>query len=295
MRRKLGIPKSPIREAIRHRIRETSRMDREMPLEPAVTEVVVDLPGWDKVKPRIPDTPQRRELERSRSVREIVFGMQDGILTTLGIIVGVGEASGARTEVFLSGFLAMLAGALSMAVGEYLGAKSEREVVLAAIALEKSEMASDPQGEFAEQVAYYMMKGFSAEESQMIVRRLTQHPDIYLYEMMRDEFGIDPREAEGADLRGPLAMGGSFVLGSLLPILAFALPVSMETSSFLALVLAVLGLFSVGFYAARNTDRSGVMKGLEIVAFGVVVFIASYLAGRFIPPLFGMAPVSVGG
>jgi vacuolar iron transporter family protein len=270
-------------------------MDRQRPFEPDVTEIVVDLPGWQTVKPRIPDTQQRRTLERSRSVREIVFGMQDGILTTLGIIVGVSEASGARTDVFLSGFLAMLAGALSMAVGEYLGAKSEREVVQAAIAMEKAEMAADPQGEFAEQVAYYMMKGFSAEESQMIVRRLTQHPEIYLYEMMRDEFGIDPREAENADLRGPLAMGGSFVVGSLLPILAFLLPIGLQTASFFSLVLAVLGLFGVGFYAARNTDRNPVMKGLEIVLYGVVVFAASYLAGRFVPPLFGLAPVSVGG
>lgn len=270
-------------------------MERDLPFEPASTDIVVDLPGWEKVKPRIPDTQQRRDLEKSRSVREIVFGVQDGILTTLGIIVGVSEASGARAEVFLSGFLAMLAGALSMAVGEYLGAKSEREVVQAAIAMEKAEMAADPQGEFAEQVAYYMMKGFSAEEAQMIVRRLTQHPDIYLYEMMRDEFGIDPREAEGTDLRGPVAMGASFVFGSLLPILAFVLPVSIGTSSFLALVLAVLGLFGVGFYAARNTNRNAVMKGLEIVAYGVVVFVASFLAGRFIPPLFGMAPVSLGG
>jgi len=268
---------------------------KETPRAPEITDVVVDLPGWQKVKPRIPDTPQRRTLERSRSVREIVFGAQDGILTTLGIIVGVGEASGARADVLISGFLAMLAGATSMAVGEYLGAKSEREVVQAAITMEKAEMAADPQGEFAEQVAYYMMKGFSAEESQMIVRRLTQHPDIYLYEMMRDEFGIDPREADDTDLRGPIAMGGSFVAGSFIPILAYLIPLGMNLSSVLSLALAVAALFSVGLFAARNTDRNPIAKGLEIVAYGVIVFVLSYLCGHFIPPLFGHAPVSVGG
>ena len=102
------------------------------PQEPVVTEIVVDVPGWQSVKPRIPDTLQRRRLEEQRSVREIVFGAQDGILTTLGIITGVGVAEGARSAVFISGFLAMLAGALSMAVGEYLGGRSEREVVQAA-------------------------------------------------------------------------------------------------------------------------------------------------------------------
>ncbi|HEY5340524.1 MAG TPA: VIT1/CCC1 transporter family protein [Candidatus Aquilonibacter sp.] len=264
-------------------------------ITPPVTDVIVDVPHWQKVKPRIPDTPQRRRLEKQRSVREVVFGAQDGILTTLGLITGVGVAEGARSAVFISGFLAMLAGALSMAVGEYLGGKSEREVVQATIRMEMGEMEADPQGEFAEQVAYYKMKGFSSEESKMIVGRLVQHPEIYLYEMVRDEFGIDPREAEAASLRGPFAMGASFAIGSLVPIVAYIIPLPMPQSTLLALVLAVITLFGVGYYAAANTDRNPVMKGLEIVAFGVVVFIASYLAGHYVPPLFGHAPVAVGG
>jgi vacuolar iron transporter family protein len=264
-------------------------------MDPNMPDIVVDIPGWQNVKARIPDTPQRRTLERQRSVREIVFGAQDGILTTLGIITGVGVAEGTRSAVFISGFLAMLAGALSMAVGEYLGGKSEREVVQASIAMEKDEMAADPQGEFAEQVAYYKMKGFSSEEAQMIVRRLTQHPEIYLYEMMRDEFGIDPREAEATSLRAPIAIGASFAGGSLIPIIAYLVPLSMTGSTLLALALAVIGLFVVGYRAARNTDRNPVSKGLEIVAWGVVVFVVSYAAGHYIPPLFGLQPVSVGG
>ncbi|HTA40148.1 MAG TPA: VIT1/CCC1 transporter family protein [Candidatus Acidoferrales bacterium] len=262
---------------------------------PPIREVVVDVPGWRSVKPRIPDTPQRRTLERQRSVREIVFGLQDGILTTLGIITGVGVAEADRSAVFISGFLALLAGALSMAAGEYLGGKSEREVVQATIDMEKAEMAADPQAEFSEQVAYYKLKGFSAEEAQMIVSRLTQHPEIYLYEMMRDEFGIDPRMAESAGLRAPIAMGASFAAGSLIPIVAFLLPVSMATSTILSLICAIAGLFSVGYYAATLSKRNPFMKGLEVVLFGCVVFALSYLAGHYIPPLFGHAPVAVGG
>jgi len=269
--------------------------DPSNPEAPLIEDVVVDVPGWQQVKPRIPDTQQRRTLERQRSVREIVFGVQDGILTTLGIITGVGVAEGQRSAVFISGFLALLAGALSMGVGEYLGRKSEREVIRATIEMEKREMAEDPQAEFAEQVAYYKLKGFSADEAQMIVRRLTQHPDIYLYEMMRDEFGIDPREADEADLRGPLAMGGSYALGSLVPILAFVIPFSMATSTLVALAFAVAGLFAVGYYAGTLSHRTPWRKGLEVAAFGCAVFVASYLAGHYVPPLFGHAPVSVGG
>ncbi len=264
-------------------------------MTPAVEKVVVDVPGWQQIRPRIPDTQQRRTLERRRSIREIVFGVQDGILTTLGIITGVGVAEGQRSAVLISGFLALLAGALSMGVGEYLGRKSEREVVQATIDMEKREMAEDPQGEFTEQVAYYKLKGFSAEEAEMIVKRLTQHPEIYLYEMVRDEFGIDPREAEDAGLRGPLAMGLSYGAGALVPIVAFVLPLSMPHATFASLLLALAGLFAVGYYAGTLSERNAFGKGLEVVLYGCVVFILSYLAGHFIPPLFGHAPVSVGG
>lgn len=260
-----------------------------------VEDVVVDLPGWQAVKPRIPDTPQRRTLEKQRSIRETVFGVQDGILTTLGIITGVGVAEGERSAVLISGFLAMLAGALSMGVGEYLGRKSEREVVQATIDMEKGEMAAHPQAEFAEQVAYYKLKGFSAEEAQMIVRRLVQHPDIYLYEMVRDEFGIDPREADDSGLRGPLVMAGSFAIGSFVPILAFLLPIAMSASNFVALSLAVLVLFGVGYYAGTLGNRNPFQKGLVIALYGCGIFALSYLAAHFIPPLFGHAPVAVGG
>jgi vacuolar iron transporter family protein len=262
---------------------------------PVVTNVVVDTPGWQRVKPRIPDTPQRRTLEKQRSVREVVFGVQDGILTTLGIITGVGVAEGARSAVLISGGIALLAGALSMGVGEYLGGKSEREIVQATIEMEKAEMAADPQGEFSEQVAYYKLKGFSSDEAKMIVERLATHPDIYLYEMMRDEFGIDPRVAEQTSLRAPFAMAGSYALGSLIPMLGFFLPIAMNVSRGASLVCAVAGLFAVGLYASRNTNRNPIAKGLEIVAFGCVVFLLSYLAGQYIPPIFGHSPVAAAG
>jgi len=221
--------------------------------------------------------------------------MQDGILTTLGIITGVGVAEGDRSAVFISGFLALLAGSLSMGVGEYLGRKSEREVVQATIELEKREMAADPQGEFKEQVAFYRLKGFSADEAEMIVRRLTKLPDIYLYEMVRDEFGIDPREADDEGLRGPISMSGSFAIGSLVPILAFTLPLSIFGSTLVSLLFALLALFGVGYYAGTLSERSPIGKAFEVALYGCGVFVLSYLVGHFIPPLFGHAPVPVGG
>lgn len=259
-------------------------MGEEVPEFP----VVVDTPGWHRIKPRIPDTPQRRRLERQRSVREIVFGAKDGILTTMGVVTGVGVASGGRLAVLVSGLVALIAGALSMAVGEYQGAKSEREVVQASIDMERREMEQHPKDEFAEQVAYYKLKGFSADEAHMIVSRLVKNPEIYLYEMMRDEFGIDPRVAESSDITPALAMGFSYSAGSVIPIIPyFFAQISHRTAVYLSLAFALAGLFGIGVYAGSLSEKNKWLRGLEIALYGSVVFGLSFLAGHFIPPIFG--------
>jgi len=241
--------------------------------------------------PRIPDTPQRRELEQQRRVREIVFGVQDGILTTMGIVTFFGVAAGARATVLAAGIVALIAGALSMAVGEYQGSKSEREVVRASIEMEKREMAANPKEEFAELVAFYKLKGFSADEAHTIVSRLAKNPEIYLYEMMRDEFGIDPRVAESSAVWPAMAMGLSYGAGSLVPIVPYVLPgIAPATAVMSSLALALAGLFGIGVYAGRLSTRNTWLRGLEIAFFGSIVFAVSFLAGYFVPLLFHQKP-----
>ncbi|MHB1550080.1 MAG: VIT1/CCC1 transporter family protein [Vulcanimicrobiaceae bacterium] len=255
----------------------------------------MDAADWRHVQPRIPDTPQRRQLERQRSVRNFVFGAKDGILTTMGILTGIGIASGGRLTVIISGLLALIAGALSMGVGEYQGSKSEREVVQASVDVERGEMEAHPQEEFAEQVAYYKVKGFSSEEAQMIVTRLTKNPEIYLYEMMRDEFGIDPRVAEQSGLFPAFAMAGSYALGSVIPIVPYFVGVPLAHAVFASGIFALCGLFGIGAVAGRMGGRNPWLRGLEIAMYGTVVFVISFLAGHYIPPLFGYTPMGLGG
>ncbi len=244
---------------------------------------------------RIPDTPERQRLERQRSIREVVFGAQDGILTTLGIVTGVGSAASDRSLIVITGLLSLFVGAVSMGVGEYLGGKSEREVVQNAIALEQREMAEMPDEEFAEQVAYYRLKGFTDGEAIMIVERLQKNPDIWLHEMVRDEFGIDVRESEGRGLRESFAMAGSFALGAVLPVVPYVGGLTLGNAMWLALGLAAAALFGIGYYAGTLSRRNSILKGLEIVLFGGGVFAFSWALGHYVPALFGHAPVGIGG
>jgi VIT1/CCC1 family predicted Fe2+/Mn2+ transporter len=245
-------------------------------------------------RPRMPDTPERSRLERERSIREVIFGMQDGVLTTLGIVTGVGAAQPDRAEILLTGIVALIVGTISMGVGEFLGGKSEREVVLNAIRLEQREMIEKPDDEFREQVAYYRLKGFTLDESTMIVNRLATNPDVWLHEMMRDEFGIDPRIAEDGGLRPSFAMAASFAGGAVVPLIGYLFPVPYTISLVIGIVLAAVGLFAIGAYAGRLSNRNPLAKGAELLGFGALVFLVSLAAGHLIPALFGHAPVNPG-
>jgi VIT1/CCC1 family predicted Fe2+/Mn2+ transporter len=245
-------------------------------------------------QPRMPDTPERSRLERERNIREVIFGMQDGVLTTLGIVTGVGAAQPERSTILLTGIVSLIVGTISMGVGEYLGGKSEREVVRNAIRLEQREMLEKPDDEYHEQVAYYQLKGFTDEEATMIVNRLATNPEVWLHEMMRDEFGIDPRIAEGGGTRASFAMGGSFAAGAIVPLIGYLFPIAYAQSLGIGIALATLGLFAIGAFAGRLSNRNPFKKGLELVAYGALIFCVSFLAGHFIPALFGHAPVAAG-
>ncbi len=244
-----------------------------------------------RAAPRIPDTPERAILERQRSIREVVFGAQDGLLTTLGIVTGVGGATGDRTTIVLTGLISLFVGALSMGAGQYLGVKAEREVVEYWLDHERRELTERFDDEVAEQTAYYRLKGFTPDEARMIVDRLTRNPEIWLHEMVRDEFGIDPRIVEGSRVGSSVAMSGSFAAGALVPILPYLIAALPQTPAlFASLGLAAVALFCVGAIAGRLAHRNVFAKGLEVALFGAGVFGLSYLAGRYVPPLFGLHP-----
>jgi VIT1/CCC1 family predicted Fe2+/Mn2+ transporter len=236
----------------------------------------------------MPDTPERARLERQRSIREIVFGAQDGLMTTLGIVTGVGGALPDRATILLTGLISLLVGTLSMGVGQYLGVKAERDVVEYWLEHERREAFENRSEEVAEQIAYYRLKGFTDVEAQMIVNRLAQNPEIWLHEMMRDEYGVDPRVVDSSAVSPALAIAGSFAAGASIPIVPYMfVTLPQQVAVWFSLALAAIALFAVGAFAAGLAQRNPIRKGLEIAFYGAAVFALSYAAGRFIPPLFG--------
>src|SRR5215216_5522856 len=135
---------------------------------------------------------------RSGTLRAVIFGVSDGLVSNLALVMGVAGASGPTGTdgrfVLLAGIAGLLAGAFSMAAGEYISMQSQRELFERQIALERAEMEAMPEEEEAEMAALYRAKGFRDEEAKVIAHRLFEDPERALDQLIREELGLDPDE-----------------------------------------------------------------------------------------------------
>lgn len=232
---------------------------------------------------------ERREASVLSEIREAVFGAQDGLTSVLAVVSTVGGATGQTFAVLVAGLAATLAGVFSMAAGEYMSSKSQREIFEAQIATEAQEVEERP-GEAEAEVAFMLQEeGLTPEVAARIARDLASSKRALLKTMVEKELGLTVEDDANA-LRGALVMGGSFGLAALVPILPYLfLPVQMAL--YLSVGLAGLVLFGMGALKSRWTRRSWLTSGLEIFALGAVAGIAGYFFGTLLPAALGVAGI----
>ncbi len=230
---------------------------------------------------------ERKEAELLGEIREALFGMQDGLVSTLAVVSTVGAASGDRFAVLVAGIASALAGVFSMAAGEYLSSKSQREIFVAQIENEREEVRDRP-AEAEAEVAYMLeSEGLSEAAARRVAAELAREPTVLLKTMVEKELGLVIEEGPGA-LQGALVMGGSFGLASLVPILPYLfLPIASAPVA--SLLLCGVVVFGIGVVKTRWTKRSPVRSGLEVVALAAFAGIAGYLFGSVLPSLLGFA------
>jgi VIT1/CCC1 family predicted Fe2+/Mn2+ transporter len=234
---------------------------------------------------------ERRESSLLGEIREVVFGAQDGLVSTLAVVATVAGASRESFPVVVAGIASALAGVFSMAAGEYIGSKSQREIYEAQIHNERHEVEERP-GEAEAEVAYMLTEeGLDEDEAARIAAMMARHPEVLLRTMVSRELGIHVEDPGGSVLRGALFMGAAFGLGALVPILPF-LVVPYEVALPVAAVATGLVLFAIGVVKSRWSHRSAVSSGLEVLALGAVAGIAGYLFGTVLPQLLGVAGIS---
>ena len=157
----------------------------------------------------------------SGTLRAIIFGVSDGLVSNLSLVMGVaGAAAGNPSFILLAGIAGLLAGAFSMAAGEYISMQSQRELFERQIALERAEMEAMPEEEEAELAASYRAKGFAPDEAARIAHRIFEDPDNALDMLVREELGLDPDEL-GSPWGAPAGSFVAFALGAVVPVLPY--------------------------------------------------------------------------
>ncbi|HYD41474.1 MAG TPA: VIT1/CCC1 family protein [Anaeromyxobacter sp.] len=218
---------------------------------------------------------------RAGSIRAAIFGMNDGLVSNLSLILGVAGAGVEPHTVVVTGFAGLLAGAFSMAAGEYTSVASQRDLLARQVEMERREIAEAPEEEAAELALIFKQKGLSTEQASRTAAEILKHPESALDTLVREELGLDPE-----DLGSPWGAASSsflmFAVGAIVPLVPFLFgtgPWAAAASAGLAgLVLGGVGGL-VGFLSGTSIARSaGRMVALAGLAAGV-----TYLVGR----LFG--------
>jgi VIT1/CCC1 family predicted Fe2+/Mn2+ transporter len=233
---------------------------------------------------------ERRDAAILGDIREAIFGLQDGLVSTVGVVTAVAVASDDRFLILVAGIVTALAGMFSMAAGEYLSSKSQREVFDAQIAGEREEVETRP-GEAEAEVAYMFEEdGLPPAEAAEIARVVARHPDVLLRTMVEKELALHVEEHAGSPLQGALVMGGAFGLGAVVPVLPYLFLTGM-TAIWASILATGLVLFGVGVVKARFTRRGALRSGLEILAVGAAAGVLGYVFGNVLPPLLGAPPL----
>ncbi len=210
-------------------------------------------------------------------LREVVFGLNDGLVTTLVFLMAVSAI--AQSRIVAIAFGEMLAGGVSMGLGGYLASHTARDVLQRRIATERHEIRHEPDEERAELRAIYRRKGLSGALLDGVIQHLTADDERWLRSMVRDELGILDDEHERPWLQGVL-VGGSFMVGALVPIVPFLLP--WPARPLWAYVFTGLTAMALGVLKSRYTLKGPVRNSLELLGIVTIGTLAGVAIGALL-------------
>jgi VIT1/CCC1 family predicted Fe2+/Mn2+ transporter len=229
----------------------------------------------------------RHRSTGGNALRAAVLGASDGILSNTSLITGVAGAASAGSAVVIAGLAGLLAGAFSMALGEYLSVQSARELYANQIRVEAEELATIPEEEEAELALIYQSKGVPEPQAKVLAAQIIGgETSTAVDTLAREELGIDPQELGGSAYE---AAGTSFLLfaaGAAVPLLPF-LFLSGATALVVALIFSGVALFAVGAAITIVTGQSALRSGLRQVGFGLVAATITFAIGRLVGTVIG--------
>ena len=214
---------------------------------------------------------------QSGTLRAVIFGVSDGLVSNLSLIMGVAGAGADPHFILLSGVAGLLAGSFSMAAGEYISMQSQRELYERQIALERAELEAMPDEEEAELATIYRGKGFSAEEASRIAHRIFEDRDAALNTLIREELGLDPDQL-GSPLGASAGSFLAFAAGASVPLVPYLFG-GGQLAFAVSLLASLVVLFLVGAGVSLITGRGTLFSGLRQVAIGAAAAAVTYGVG----------------
>lgn len=223
----------------------------------------------------------RHKTVGGNALRAAVLGANDGLVSNMSLVMGVAGATEGDQGVLLAGLAGLLAGALSMALGEWISVRSSQELYERQMALEMTELEINPEGEQKELALIYMAKGIPEQESHRLAKELMTDKGKAHALLVKEELGINAEELKGSAWEAAIASFFLFAVGAILPVLPFLFKTGFMAIA-LSIGLSTLGLFLIGSAITLFTGRSIWYSGFRQVLFGLAAAAITFGIGRWI-------------
>ncbi|MHC1784390.1 MAG: VIT1/CCC1 transporter family protein [Anaerolineaceae bacterium] len=223
----------------------------------------------------------RHRSAGGNALRAAVLGANDGLCSNLSLVMGVAGASLSGQSILITGIAGLLAGALSMALGEWLSVQSSRELFSNQIKIEAEEIENSPAEEAEELALIYEARGLTKEQSVMLSNQIMSNKDMAVTTLVREELGIDPEELGGSAWEAAITSFVLFSLGAIFPVLPFMFT-SGTNAVLWSIGLSTIALFLVGASITLFTGRGVLYSGMRMVVFGLITSGITFGIGKLI-------------
>ena len=232
---------------------------------------------------------ERQRVAAFGRIREVVFGAQDGVLSTAVLVTAVAAGVSDTTTIIIAGLAAALAGMISMGTGSYLGSKAQRDVYWAEIEKEAKELEENPAEELAELVFIFHQQGLNYRQAREMADHISSDKDLWLRTLVEKELGINPDLLQ-SPVKDGLTMAGAFIAGAAVPLVPYLLAaadiIDRGPAIVASVVAALTGLFLIGLGKGRLIQKSPLLQGLEVLVIGATASGIGYLLGEGVSRLF---------
>jgi len=223
----------------------------------------------------------RHRAGGGNALRAGVLGANDGLVSNLSLVMGVAGAELSNSSILITGLAGLLAGAFSMALGEWLSVQSSRELYEHQIAIEKAEILAAPEEEAEELALIYEARGLLPEEARRLAQQISHDPAATLETLAREELNVDPAELGGSAWVAAFTSLILFAVGAVIPVISFIFLSGMP-AVIVSVVVSAVGLFLIGAGITLFTGKNVIYSGLRQVLFGLVAAALTFGIGRLI-------------